>query len=44
MKKYADLPMDYADATLVCLATETKIKYMVTFDEHKDLEQCFMRK
>ena len=33
MKKYADLPMDYADATLVCLATETKIKYMVTFDK-----------
>ena len=33
MKKYADLPMDYADATLVCLATETKIEYMVTFDK-----------
>ena len=36
MKKYADLPMDYADATLVCLAIETKIEYMVTFDK-KDL-------
>jgi predicted nucleic acid-binding protein len=33
MKKYADLPMDYADATLVCLAAETKIKNMVTFDK-----------
>ena len=32
MKKYADLPMDFADATLVCLATETRIQNIVTFD------------
>ena len=33
MKKYADLPMDFADATIVCLATETGMQRIVTFDE-----------
>ncbi len=33
MKKYADLPMDFADATLVCLATETGMQNIVTFDK-----------
>ena len=33
MEKYADLPMDYADATLVCLALETGIQRIVTFDK-----------
>jgi len=33
MKKYADLPMDFADATVVCLATETGIQNIVTFDK-----------
>jgi predicted nucleic acid-binding protein len=33
MKKYADLPMDYADATIVCLATETGTQNVVTLDE-----------
>ena len=32
MKKYDDLPMDYADATIVCLATETRIQNVITFD------------
>lgn len=32
MGKYADLPMDYADATLVCLAMDTGIHHVVTFD------------
>ena len=32
MKKYADLPMDYADATVVCLAAETGMQNVVTFD------------
>ena len=32
MKKYADLPMDFADATIVCLATEARIQNVVTFD------------
>ena len=32
MKKYADSPMDYADATIVCLATETRIQNVITFD------------
>jgi predicted nucleic acid-binding protein len=33
MRKYADLPMDYADATLVCLAIDTEISNIVTFDK-----------
>ena len=33
MKKYADLPMDFADATLVCLAMETGMQDIVTFDK-----------
>ncbi|MDB4264637.1 PIN domain-containing protein [bacterium] len=32
MEKYADLPMDFADATIVCLAEETGIQNVVTFD------------
>jgi hypothetical protein len=32
MKKYADLPMDFADATIVCLAAETGMQNIVTFD------------
>ncbi len=31
MRKYADLPMDYADATLVCFAMDTGIQNIVTF-------------
>ncbi len=33
MKKFADLPMDFADATIVCLATETGMQDIVTFDK-----------
>ncbi len=33
MKKYADLPMDFADATIVSLATETDIQHIVAFDK-----------
>jgi predicted nucleic acid-binding protein len=32
IKKYADLPMDYADATIVCLASDAGIRNIVTFD------------
>jgi len=32
MMKYADLPMDYADATIVCMAEDTDILQVVTFD------------
>jgi len=35
MEKYADLPMDFADATLISLAEETGIRDVVTLD-HKD--------
>ena len=33
MTKYADLPMDYADATIVCLAEETGISSVVSLDK-----------
>jgi predicted nucleic acid-binding protein len=33
IKKYSDLPMDYADASLVCLAIDTGICDIITFDE-----------
>ena len=33
MNKYADLPMDFADATIVSLAMETGIRDIVTFDK-----------
>jgi len=32
MGKYTDLPMDYADATLVALAIDTGIRQVATFD------------
>jgi len=32
LHKYADLPMDFADATLVCLAIDTDINTIITFD------------
>ena len=33
IKKYSDLPMDYADATIVCLAMDTGIHNITTFDK-----------
>ena len=33
IKKYSDLPMDYADATIVCLAMDTGIHDIITFDQ-----------
>lgn len=33
IKKYSDLPMVYADATIVCLAMDTGIYDIVTFDQ-----------
>ena len=32
MKKYADLPMDFADATLVTLAIDSGIQHIATLD------------
>jgi len=32
MEKYKDVPMDYADATLVCLADDLSIPHIATFD------------
>jgi len=32
MEKYSDLPMDFADATLISLAQETGIRDIITFD------------
>jgi len=34
MEKYKDIPMDYADATLVSLADDLSIHHIVTFDKH----------
>lgn len=33
MQKYSDLPMDYADATIVCLASDIGINDIATFDQ-----------
>ena len=33
IKKYSDLPMDYADATIVCLAMDTGVHDIITFDK-----------
>jgi len=32
MQKYGDLPMDFADATLVCLAQDLAVRHVVTLD------------
>ena len=32
MNKYADLPMDFADATIICLAMDTGMQNIITFD------------
>ena len=32
MEKYKNIPMDYADATLVCLAEDLSINHVITFD------------
>ena len=34
MEKYKDIPMDYADATLVSLANDLFTRHIVTFDNH----------
>jgi len=33
MKKYQDLPMDFADGSLVCIAQDLAIYHAVTFDK-----------
>ncbi len=33
MKKYSDFPMDYADATVVCLASSAAVQNIATFDQ-----------
>ena len=33
IKKYSDLPMDYADASIVCLAMDIGIHNIITFDQ-----------
>ncbi len=33
MQKYRDLPMGFADATIVCLAQDLAIRQVVTFDK-----------
>lgn len=43
MKKYADLPMDYADATIVSLAMDIGVYDIVTFDK-KDFSTYRVKK
>ncbi len=43
IKKYSDLPMDYADATIVCLVMDTGIHDIITFDQ-KDFNIYRVRK
>ena len=43
MTKYSDLPMDYADATIVSLAMDSGINHVVTFDK-KDFSIYRVRK
>ena len=37
MTKYADQPMDFADAALVCVAERDGLREIVTFDRHFDV-------
>lgn len=37
MEKYKNLPMDYADATLVSLAEDLSVRHIATFDSHFDI-------
>ena len=34
MEKHKDIPMDYADATLVSLADDLSIHHIISFDKH----------
>jgi uncharacterized protein len=42
--KYRDIPMDYADATLVTLAEDLSIHEIVTFDSHFDIYRLPLKK
>ena len=37
MEKYKDIPMDYADATLVSLAEDLSLHHIATFDSHFEI-------
>jgi predicted nucleic acid-binding protein len=37
MRKYADVPMDFADAALVCVAERDRLTRIVTFDSDFDI-------
>ena len=37
MEKYRDLPMDFADAALVCAAERERLTRIVTFDRHFEI-------
>jgi predicted nucleic acid-binding protein len=44
MVKYRDIPMDYADATLVSLAEDLSVHEIVTFDSHFDIYRLPLKK
>jgi hypothetical protein len=37
MQKYHDVPMDFADAALVCAAERERLTRIVTFDRHFEI-------
>jgi len=37
MQKYGDVPMDFADAALVCAAERERLTRIVTFDRHFEI-------
>ncbi len=37
MQKYRDVPMDFADAALVCAAERERLTRIVTFDRHFEI-------
>ena len=44
MEKYQDIPMDYADATLVSLAEDLSVRDIVTLDSHFDIYRSSSKK
>jgi uncharacterized protein len=44
MEKYKDIPMDFADATLVCLAEDTGISEIFTLDIRGFSAYCIREK
>ena len=44
MEKYKNIPMDYADATLVTLAEDLSVNHIVTLDNHFNIYRLSSKK